>query len=378
MGLIRRIETKSRTTVMALGRKLKSRAALMELDKKRFRREFFKKAVLSYPPRSVTIAISSACSNRCVFCAYHSDDARDGASNVYDLKYRISLEDFKRMIDMCYEGRVPKVHTCATGEPFFHPDIIQMIDYSIEVYGFVSLQTNFFRPLFEKRSYLDEIIQRADSISYITTDILSGDPQVHEALKKGSSYEDVLSSMEYINKHSDIHFEVHYIITKHNHEHIDSLINDLSSRKINCHVAIVNLHPHYFNDFTSVDSLYTSKDMEITATLQRAKELGKQRGIRVSTPLPADSGKSICGSFWSRFQIWPVKGIDEERYGENVIVGGCNAVVRGNLKSLGYIFDYNNIMDLWNNDKFVKIRKGLLAGVYPDKECRFCQNYKGE
>jgi MoaA/NifB/PqqE/SkfB family radical SAM enzyme len=355
-----------------------SRAVSMALDKERFRREFFKKAVLTYPPRSATVAISSACNNRCVFCAYHSDDARNGTSNVYGLNYRTSLEDFKRMVDMCYEGRVPKVHICATGEAFLHRDIIQIIDYTIEVYGFTSLQTNFFKPLFEKRHYLDEIIQRADSISHITTDILSGDPKVHETLKRGSCYEDVLSSMEYINKYSNIHFEVHYIITKHNYKHIDSLINDLASRKINCHIAIVNLYPHYFNDFTAVDSLYTSKDVEITAALQRAKELGEQRGIKVSIPLPADAGKGICGSFWSRFQIWPVKGVDEKRYGENVIIGGCNAVVRGNLNSLGYLFDYKNVMELWNNEHFVKIRKNLLAGIYPDQECRFCQSYRGK
>ncbi len=362
---------------MKLLKRLRSahRLVLMKKDKIHFQREFYKKAVLSYPPRSVTIGISSACSFRCVFCAYHSNDAKNGASNVYGLPFRLSLDDFRRIVEMCYAGRVPKVHICATGEPFLHPNILEIIDYTIEVYGTTSIQTDFFRPTFEKHDYLDEIIQRQDFISYITTDVLSGDPEVHEKLKKGSRYEDVLFSMEYINKYSNIHFEVHYIITKHNYQHIDKLINDLSRRRINCHIAIVNLHPYGFNDFTSPRSLYTSKDVHITNALQKAKELGKERGIPVSTPLPADAGPGICGSFWTRFQTWPVKGIDRERYGENVIVGGCNAVVIGNLKSLGYLFDYDNIMELWNNEHFVTIRESLLRGVYPDKACQSCQNY---
>jgi MoaA/NifB/PqqE/SkfB family radical SAM enzyme len=276
---------------------------------------------------------------------------------------------------MCYRGRVPRIHICATGEPFLHPDILEIVDYAIEVYGTTSIQTDFFRPIFEKNNYLAEIIKRQDYISYITTDILSGDPKVHERLKKGSCYEDVLSSMEYINKHSDIHFEVHYIITKHNYKDIDKLIDDLSRRRINCHISIVNLHPHGFNDFTSTFSLYTSKDVHITTALEKAKMLGRKRGIPVSIPLPADAGPGICGSFWTRFQTWPVKGIDRGRYGENVIVGGCNAVVIGKLKSLGYIFDYINIMDLWNNEHFVRIRENLLRGIYPDEACQSCQNY---
>jgi MoaA/NifB/PqqE/SkfB family radical SAM enzyme len=355
----------------------KSRAWHMERDEKRFRREYYKKAVVTYPPRQVTIAISDTCSNRCVFCAYHSNDARDGASNVYGLKYMVPFDDYKKMIDMCYEARVPEVHLCATGEPFFHPDILQMIDFTIEVYGSISLQTNFFKPLFKKHDFFKEIVERGHFIRYITTDILSGDPKTHEALKKGSCYEDVVSSMEVISRRSNVHFEVHYIITKFNYEYIDSLIDDLAERRINCHVAIVNLHPHEFNEFTSLDSVYRRKDVEISQALKKAVDLGRRKGIDVSVPLPFDAGKGVCGSFWTRFQTWPVRGVEKRRYGENVIVGGCNAVVKGDLNTLGYIFDYKNIMDLWNNDRFVRIREGLLKGVYPDRECQFCQSYKG-
>ena len=355
-----------------------SRDALMVKDRISFRREFYQRAYLSYPPRHVTIAIASACMFRCVFCAYHADDARDGASNVYGLRYSLSLEEFKRMVDMCYEGRVPNVHICATGEPFLHKDILPMIDYLIEVYGFASIQTDLFAPIFKKHNYLDAIVARGDLITKITTDILSGDPKTHEELKRGSSYEDVLSSMEYISRHSSVHFEVHYIITRLNYEHIDLLIEDLARRRINCHVAIVNLHAHGFNEFTSPYAVYTSKDIHMTKALHQAEALGRAKGIPVYLPSPADIGSGVCGSFWSRLQTWPVKGIDKDRFADNVIVGGCNAVVIGNLKSLGYFFDYKNIMELWNNEHFAQIRQNLIKGIYPDEACRFCQNYKGE
>ena len=347
----------------------------MAADRRRFRSEFYRRAVLAYPPRYVTIAIGSACTNRCVFCAYHSDDAKNGASNAYGLRYELSLEEFKWIVDMCYRGRVPKIHLCATGEPFLHRNILVFLDYAAGVYGRVSVQTNFHRPLFDKHGYLDEIVKRAGSISYMTTDVLSGDPETHERLKKGSSYEDVLSAMSYISSRSSIHFEVHYLLTKFNYQHIDKLIYDLSRRKINCHVAVVNLHPHGFNAFTAPEACYRSGDTHITDQLQRASVVGRERGLEVAVPDPVDEGEKRCAAFWSRFQIWPVKGVDEHRFGHNVVIGGCNAVVIGKLKSLGYISDYRNIMDLWNNERFVKIRRDLLRGVYPDELCRTCQNW---
>jgi len=355
---------------------LACREYMIVRDEARFRKEFYKKARLSYPPRSVTIAISSACTNQCIFCAYHSDDARNARSKAYGLDFRLSFKDFKRIVDMCYRGRVPNVHLCATGEPFLHTEIFKMLDYSTEICGSTSIQTNFNRNLFESKSLISEILLRQDSIKKITTDFLSGKPSVHNHIKKGSKYEDVMSAMEYINQNSNIHFEVHYVLTRLNYAHLDDLINDLARRKINCHVAIVNLHPYGFNEFTSPESVYMSKDLEISKALQAAKALGQEKGIEVSIPSPFDSGTGMCGSFWTRIQTKPIMGVDRKRYAENVIVGACNAVVIGNLKTLGYIFDYDNIMDLWNNEYFVRIRGNLLKGIYPDEACTTCRSYK--
>jgi len=115
----------------------------------------------------------------------------------------------------------------------------------------------------------------------------------------------------------------------------------------------------------------------LTKSLIEAERYAQESKVEISIPEPFDGQNRNCGSFWTRFQVWPVKGIDPKRYSENVIIGGCNAVVRGHLKSLGYFFDYNNIMELWNNDKFQTIRRNLLKGVYPDLECKTCQSYAG-
>lgn len=89
------------------------RQQLIQQDDIRYKTEKSKLAVVSYPPRWVTLGITSKCTNRCLFCSYHSNDARNGKSNVYNLKYEMPLNEFKKYVDLCYTGRVPHAHICA-------------------------------------------------------------------------------------------------------------------------------------------------------------------------------------------------------------------------------------------------------------------------
>lgn len=352
------------------------REELLRQDAEAFSREYLKKAVLSYPPRHLTICITSVCNNRCVFCAYHSRDAAQGASNVYGLKYQVSLDEFKRMVDLAWAARVPKVHICSSGEPFLHPDVLGIMDYCIEVYGHTSIQTNFHREVFRRGNYLEEVLRRKDRITKITTDLLAGDPDLHNELKKGSSYHDVLDAMEYLSARSDLFFEAHLILTKQNFRTLEPLIRDLARRKINCYLAIVNLDPYDFNEYTRVEMQYLPHDEEMTEALRQARKVGQEVGIKVQIPEPVGSKSLPCGAFWSRLQTWPTRGIPDDKLTHNAIMGGCGAAMVGDLKTIGYVLDYDDLMDLWNNPLLVEIRANLIDNIYPDNECSRCQSFQ--
>lgn len=343
------------------------------VDRSRRKAEIGNKAHLSYPPPSVTIGVTSACANQCLFCGYHSEDAKD-ISNVYGLDYRLDLSDFKAMVGMCYRGFVPKVHICGTGEPFMHPDILKMIDYTANLYGYATVQTNFCKSVFERRGYIAEIRDRK-KIHTITTDVMAGNADLHNDLKKGSDYEYLMDTLEYLSRTTRIAFRLHLILTKKNYTSIAPLVDEMARRSIRGQLEVVNLDAYGFNALTHPESAYRREDSHITRVLEEVSRRAFEKGVSVVTPSFVDAPNRECRLFWLRFQTWPVKGCNPNRYAENVIVGGCNAVVRGNLKSLGYFFDYDNIMDLWNNEQFVHIRRKLIHGVYPDNECVGCMNW---
>lgn len=342
----------------------------------RHEKEYRKETVLSYPPLWMTIGVTSACSNQCLFCSYHGEDAKE-ISNTYGLPYMLSYEDFTRIVDMAKEGGVPELHICGTGEPFFNPDILKMIDYVIEKYGEVSLQTEFGKVLFDKNNYLDELIKREKHITYISTDVLSSIGEEHNHIKKGASYSELLETMEYIGKNSSLIVRVVIIITKENYKNIKGIIDDFLEREVNLELLIVNLLSYDYSDYTSSDNVYTSEDIEITKCLREVEVYAKERGVKVSVPKPADQEED-CYVFWREFQTWPVKGCAKERYGENMIPHACVAVVRGELNSIGYLFDYPTIMEAWNNEKLVKIRENMIKDNFPSQWCKRCFYYHKE
>lgn len=67
-----------------------------------------------------------------------------------------------------------------------------------------------------------------------------------------------------------------------------------------------------------------------------------------------------------------MKGIDPTRYDENLIPHACNAVVLGDINTLGYASDFPTVMDFWNNDLLVAIRRKILSGEQPDRFCWSC------
>lgn len=334
-----------------------------------------KKAYLNYPPKWVTVGITGSCNFKCDFCCSHSPESgkNNRTKHQYKMPFNLSVDNFKKIIDMCHEGGVPNIHVCGTGEPFIHPQILELLDYVISVYFCVSLQTDFGKLLFERKNILSEIICRKDHITYITTDIFP--KEIHNGIKKGSDFNYLLKCMEKISKETDIVFKAHVLLTKKSSKGITGLLHTLHERKINFLLEIVNLFPLGFNDFTSIDNVYMSSDQQITAELNQVKTLAKELNFKVIVPPPWDivnKEKDPCLVFWEKVQTMPSKKISRHKWPGNAIPQQCPAVVLGEISSIGNLLEYGTFMEFWNNDVLVNIRKRIMSGKLPDEACRQC------
>ncbi len=342
----------------------------------RFNKGVGKEIKLSFPPKYVTIAICGYRMNACKFCSSHCIDSKKNpkSNHQYKIPYFMTYEQFKKIVDMCYEAKVPHVHIVAAGEPFLNKEIFKIMDYLAYKYGKITIQTNFSKKIFQNKTIIKELLKRKDFIQRITTDMFS--PDSHNKIKKGSDYNFVLNIIEYLSSKSNILFDIHTILTKKSFKNLHRLVLDLYKRNIRFEYNVVNLHPYNFNDFTSHKNVYLSTDNEIKEELRKLKKIGKILKIKINIPPPWDKEweykKNLCSTFWSRFQVVPDKNIPQEQWIGNVIPSQCNAVIIGKLNSLGNLLKYKKLMDFWNNPKFLKIRKNLINGIFPDSECRTC------
>jgi hypothetical protein len=171
--------------------------------------------------------------------------------------------------------------------------------------------------------------------------------------------------MSYISLKSNIKFDVHHILTHKTYHDLYKLPKLLHENNINFILHVVNLHAYGFNEFTSVKNAYMSNDLNIERELNTMVEYCEKNNIPYTIPKPFDKG-SGCTVFWSRIQLLPVKTLPKEKWIGNAITNYCNAFVNGGLETLGNIYDYKNVMEFWNNEKIVNIRKGLINGSLSD------------
>jgi MoaA/NifB/PqqE/SkfB family radical SAM enzyme len=344
---------------------------------RRYLRERGKAAILSYPPRWMTIGITGACYFRCKYCVHHCPDVKNDPeleNKFYKIPFHIKIEEFKNLVDFAYAGRIPRVHICATGEPFLHAEIFDMIDYVIEKYGDVSTQTDFGKQILGQTK-LDEIVARAKNITYITTDIISHNKKVHEGIKVGSDFDYLLDSLEYLSRKGGVLINVSHVLNKDYSRDIVKIPMLLRSRHIKFMLNIPNIYPYGINDVTQFNNLYFPEDANIKKELDDVREYCRDANIPCSIPEPY--GHSKCLAFWDKIQTMPLKTTSDNNpywYAETAC-NFCNAFVRGGINTLGNIMQYENIMDFWNNPILVNIRSQLALNQFPELACAQCACY---
>lgn len=330
-----------------------------------YEQEYLNATILHYPPLWVTLGIISACTYSCAFCAYHSKDAKE-SSKIYNVPYIMPLEMAKKCIDFLHSGGVPKVHVCATGEPLLHRDFFSIIDYVIEKYGFVTFQSNLDRKLIEKRNALLKIKERENNIKSITIDLMGND-----AIKYGGNNEELYATLKELSATSIPLIYGNYLLVRSGCDDLENVVKDLARHKLRVTLSVNPVFPYGFNDFTAPENMWLPNDMEMNARLNEIRALAHSLGVKLAINFPPRKTSLNCAVFWKKFQIWPTKGSDAGRL-DNVIPHGCSAVTLGDMASFGNLLDYKNVMELWNNNKFIAVRQKLLEGKFPDKECGKC------
>lgn len=332
-------------------------------------------AKLHYPPKWVTIGIAGHCTFKCLFCCCHCPDAgkKEKIAHQYKIPYTLDFETYKRIVQMCVEAKVPHIHLCSMGEPFLHPQLMDFVDYLTSFYPRdISLQTDFAKNIFEKKRFVEKIIERRKHIRTITTDIFG--EQDHNRVKSGSDFNFVLDCMEHLSRETTIKFNLFMILTKNSYKGVPELLEKLHRRRIKFKLHLTNLFPFGFNEFTSANNIYLSTDENISNELKKIREKAKKLNakIRITPAWDTLKGNARCLALWNKVQLLPTKKLPKSMWPGNAVPFQCPAVVIGDMFTIGNLLEFDDFMSFWNNDRLVSYRKMMLNGQMPDDECENC------
>jgi len=142
-------------------------------------------------PDHVDIEISSACNMKCPMCYTRTEEFKKRVSRLL-----MPLELFKKIIDECARYKVYSIRISLRGEPFIHPQVIEMIKYARDK-GIKEISS-----LTNGLALTPELFERAmdAGLTWLTISI-DGIGKIYESIRKPAKFEDIV---EKIKKYKEI------------------------------------------------------------------------------------------------------------------------------------------------------------------------------
>lgn len=295
-----------------------------------------------------------------------------------DFKLSISYDEFLPHAERAFQADVEVFKTGATGEPFINKDFEKMLDWTIAHDMPVSIQTNLNDKLMRARGYRI-IMERKDHIGGINTDLVSPSSYIQDRIKIGTHLKETLYWIKRILAETKIKFSFNTIVTEENLyllENLPDLIaKQLPSGDSGDRIAfgLYSVIPFGMNSYTSFENWLSFREGKTQIVIDKMTRRAEQLGMNVVNPINYKNPPKICGFLWHKFQYpWPLAEYETEYGMENALPINCIATGPGKLKTIGSVSEHGSIMEFWNNDFLVNLRRNMIKGEMPDKYCHMC------
>lgn len=281
-----------------------------------------KPRVNNYLPISLGIYINMKCNLRCEFCYYDWDNE--------DIIENISVENFKHLLSFPLFKHAFRL-TLAGGEPFLHPDILNLISIGHETKHYISLHTN---------GTLIHKFAKDLSTSFLNS--------INISLYQ-DHLDDQLKNIQYLLKFNKtnknpMRVSISYITTSNDYQKMDKIIELAAS------INVKNVFfQNYYTDNDKKLSLYDD-NLDYKKYINRLQKKIRQYDINCSLPQLIKTNLDITTPNYCAF---PFTLINIDQKGN---ISPC-CYIAPPRKAYGNIFETN---DPWNGQFYTTLRKSIL------------------
>lgn len=285
---------------------------------------------ISSPPEKVTLELTSKCNLKCSFCF------RTNKFPTYDLPKYEALRIVNEL------GGVKEICVFGVGEPLTYPieDLVEIIN-AVERKSRSTMVTN---GVLLTKKISDKLSK--SNLPLLRVSIDSPDPKIYKKIR-GVDIEIVKKNIAYFTSISKIPVWVQAIITKGNEKSLidmPDLCKEIGATKLCLGnlIAFENIKESQFKT-------------DIKADILKIKELCKERGIDFSPPNK------------KRNKRWCLQPFSNLYINSQGFVSSCCCMPPQNL------FKFTNLIESWNCDGLIALRKNIVNGFYPEWCQKSCE-----
>ncbi|MFA5062575.1 MAG: radical SAM protein [Candidatus Omnitrophota bacterium] len=324
-------------------------------------------------PNHVQVDLTNNCNNNCLACWCNSPLLEEKALGLEAKEQELPLNLVKRLLDELASMRTKEIYFSGGGEPFVHPDIMEILEYAKHKKFICYVNTNF--TLFD-RNKIDSLVRmRMDHLTVSTWAATPNTYSITHPNKDKSVFCDIIDNLKYLNsiKRGKPGVKLYNVIFNKNFFELEDMI-EIASRT-----------GSEFVEFTLIDTI-PGKTEEL---LLDSRQIAELRNLAEKISCKLDNAGCYKGvkvlnfkSFLRR--IASDSDLKKATYDRNIIDkipcyagwifsrimpnGDVNACLKAHRIPMGNLYKAS-FREIWNGDKQRYFRKKTL--VYEKNDCFF-------
>lgn len=322
-----------------------------------------------YGPRLVQIDVTYNCNNNCIGCWCHSELLGEKKMPEDIKKYTLPFDMVINLIDQLYELGTREIYFAGGGEPFMHPQFMDIVEYVKSKDMICFINTNF--TLVTENDLKRMIVAGVD---HLTVSVWAGTAETYVRThpnKTVSDFNQLKSNLMLLNanKHIAPHVKLYQVISKENYHEIDKMVQfaiDTNSEAI---------------EFTLIDTIPGKTDVLLLDESQH-KELVRQCLKLKKDNETTDLGSKIILFGFDQFMARIShegslvgehdKGIIDKipcyigwLFARINADGDVNSCLKSHRLPVGNLYR-DSFKNIWNGEKQCAFRKKTSKGDYSD------------
>lgn len=306
----------------------------------------------------VSLEILKKCLNNCLHCSSNS---------CHNSKTILGLDTIKQIIDdIIFIGA--KRLCLSGGEPFLHPDIVEMIEYAaqkglvVDVYSSGIMGEHNLEKSISKEMLLE---CKKRGLNRIMFNVQAADSVVYDTIMGTKGKYDLLIQSISNAKECQIDTEIHFVPMKQNYNQITNVVK-LAEQLNVCCVSFLRLVPHGRAEDNKEKIMLSDEELRsIQKELYCLKETGKK--VRIGLPLSRADVETKCHAVREKLYIkfdGSVYGCEAFKY-IKFFTEDMKEIIPGNVLD-------NRIGKIYNNSLFLD--KSIELVDRYSEDCIGCEN----